>query len=185
MFKKCIRAYIDEELPEPIKTHFLEHATQCNACNTALMEMKSLLKVLSGLTPVTTSPEFNFTLRSRVRLEHSRIQNPLYRFNLLIRENIRTFLAVPVFMLVILAALFFYSDARVTFNSDSMISKNNSQNSMEQVRDTENSADEVVYVYYVLETVYPTDVKAGIFLNNQQTIIKLKPAARTASLLNF
>ncbi|MCE5249191.1 zf-HC2 domain-containing protein [bacterium] len=185
MFKKHLRAYIDEELADTVKIRFLEHASQCQKCNKAMKEMGSIVKVLSRLSPVTTSPEFNFTLRSRIRLENARLQNPFYRFSLFIRENIRTFITVPVFSMIVVAALFFYSDARNTFDSGTRISNMNSPSGAEMVKEAENSADEIVYVYYVLETVHPTDIEGGIFLQNMQAVRSQKQTIRSASLINF
>lgn len=182
IFREHIRAYLDGELTENIKTYFLDHASQCAACNNTLKDMKRVLKVLSSLKPVTTTPEFDFQLKAKIRLEEVRLRVPLYRFKLFFNENVRYFLAVPALALVIFAAVFFYTDNR---NPENMLSVADSQGGVALISEAENNADEIVYIYYVLETVQPTDNESGIFLNNQQSLNKYKQGIRPVNLISF
>ena len=163
-FKKNLRAYVDNELSGHQKAEFITHASQCRICNTALNEMEGVIKILSGLESVSTSQDFDFSLKTRILLEKDRLQNPFYRLSLLFREKIRYFLAVPAFALVVFAVVFLYSTSSIDDNSfirgktlRGIISAFQSQKSADLVSIDEKNPDEIVYVYYVLETVHSSE----------------------------
>jgi len=166
-FKKNLRAYVDNELSGHQKAEFITHASQCRICNTALNDMEGVLKILSSLerrTRVSASQDFDFSLKTRILLEKDRLQNPFYRLSLLFREKIRYFLAVPAFALVVFAVVFLYSASSIDDNSfirgkmlRGIISAFQSQKSADLVSIDEKNPDEIVYVYYVLETVHSSE----------------------------
>lgn len=166
-FKKNLRAYIDNELSGHLKAEFITHASQCRTCNTALNDMEGVIRILSNLeqrTHVSASQDFNFSLKTRILLEKDRLRNPFYRISLYFREKIRYFLAVPAFALVVFAIVFLYSGSSVDDGSffrgtmlRGIISVFQLQKSADLVSMDEKNPDEIVYIYYVLETVHSTE----------------------------
>jgi len=157
-FKEQIRAYIDNELSDPVRKVFLAHAVICAVCRNDLECMEAVRRKLSGLAPVTCSPEFNFELRSRIRYEKSRMRNPLHRLRLYVQDNIRLFLTLPALAVVLIVAVTMNLGDRapVDVSADGMPSIDMTEG-VELISGVEDNADEIVYVYYVLESVQPSD----------------------------
>jgi len=163
-FKKNLRAYVDNELTGQQKAEFIAHASQCSDCNTALNDMEGVIKFLSSLETVSTSQDFDFSLKTRILLENDRLRNPFYRLSLLFREKIRYVFAVPAFALVVFAIVYLFS---VSGMGDSFINRSTMLHGIKSVFQPQKSADmaivdeknpdEIVYVYYVLETVHSSE----------------------------
>jgi len=181
-FREYIRAFLDNELSENIKTKFLNHRSQCTECSNTLEDTEKVVKVLSNLKTITTTPEFDFQLKARIRMEELRLRSPLYRTKLYFNENIRYFLAVPAAALIIFTAALFYSDNR---NQETMLTETDSQGGIALINEIERNADEIVYIYYVLDTVQPTDRELGIFLDNQESVKNQRSAVKPVNLISF
>ncbi len=160
-FKKNLRAYVDNELPGHLKAEFIAHTSQCRLCNAALNDMEGVIRILSNLESVATSQDFNISLKTRILLEKDRLLNPFYRFSLFFREKIRYFLVVPAFVLAVFAVVFLYSGSNDSFFRGNAYHDNipvgQSQKSADLAGVDEKNPDEIVYVYYVLETVHSPD----------------------------
>ena len=181
-FREQIRAFLDNELSVDIKTKFLNHRSQCTECHNTLKDTGKVVNILSNLRTITTTPEFDFQLKARIRMEDLRLRNPLYLAKLYFNENIRYFLAVPAVALIIFTAALFYSDYH---NPEKMLSETDSQGGIDLINEIESNADEIVYIYYVLDTVQPTDHELGIFLENQQSVNNQQSAVKPVNLISF
>lgn len=181
-FREQIRAFLDNELSGDIKTKFLNHRSQCTECDNTLKDTEKVVKILSNLKTITTTPEFNFQLKARIRKEELRLLSPLYRAKLYFNENIRHFLAVPAVALVIFTTALLYSDYH---NPETMLTETDSQEGIAFINEIESNPDEIVYIYYVLDTVQPTDHELGIFLDNQQSVENQQSVFKPVNLISF
>lgn len=181
-FREYIRAHSDNELSGGIKAKFLDHMNRCNECHNILEDTGKVVNILSNLKKVTTTPEFDFQLKARIRMEDLRLRSPLYLAKLYFNENIRYFLAVPAVALIIFTAALFYSDYH---NPGKMLSETDSQGGIALIDEIESNADEIVYIYYVLDTVQPTDHESGIFLENHQSVKNQQSAVKPVNLISF
>ena len=183
MFNQYLNEFIDDDLDEEIKRHFLSHAIVCKECNSNLKELKSLKNVLGNLTPVSVSSDFDNKLKDLIFLETARLKNPLYRFKLYINENIKGFLIIPAAALIIFGI--FYSRTDMHFNQ--RIRPEITQN---QVLTTDSiiissSEDYSEEIHYVLDKVKPSEVETGIFLNEHDTPIQTTSTVSNFSLTSF
>ena len=188
-FKKNIRAYIDNELSGPTKAEFIAHTSQCSDCDTSLNEMEGVVKLLANMQPVTVSEEFDYAMKTRILLEQERLSNPLYRFSLYVRDKSRYFLTVPVSALALTALLFFFSGT-----NDSMF-QGSTQRAATSAEDAVNGVDllaveggnpdEIVYVYYVLDTVMSQDSGLGIVQENSEADTRIKTVASSFNTVSF
>lgn len=158
-----MRAYIDGELSGQLKKYFLEHASNCTMCRNALHEMERVKKLLAGLSAVKTSPEFDFRLKARLHLEEKLMQNPFYRIKLYLNEHKKYFFAVPALAIILFAVSLLYHDSRIQSN---ILISNELGEGVELINEIENNADEIIYIYYVLEKVNTTDDEIGIFIDD-------------------
>lgn len=188
-FRKNLRAYIDNELSGSIKAEFIAHSSQCPECGKALGDMEGTVRILAILQPATASKEFGFSLKTRILLERDRLDNPLYRFSLFLRERVRYLLAVPAFTMAVLIALFFYTKADNSFSPGNIFrdisTALDSQNVADTVSSEEINADEIVYVYYVLETVYSPNNDIGPAHDSGQTPSRFQAANNTFNTVSF
>ena len=124
--------------------------------------------LLEKLTPITVSPEFDFRLKERIRLENKHLQNPFYRFKLFVQENVKTAVIVPAAAVIILASVFSRFDVHFYQNDQPEITQNVvSTTNNDTVPTFEDSLGEVVN--YVLDSIKPGEAETGIFLNEQNT----------------
>jgi len=188
-FKKNLRAYIDNELSGHLKAEFITHASQCSVCNAALNEMEGLIKILSNLEQAATSEDFDFSLKTRILLEREHLTNPFYRFALYFREKIRYFLAVPAFALVVFVAVFLFSGSDSSFFhstlSRDMLSSSQTQKGEDLISVDEKKPDEIVYIYYVLETVHSTEDNSSGSTNVREEPIESPEMANTVTTVSF
>lgn len=188
-FKEDTRAYIDNELSGSAKAEFIAHSSQCSDCNTELNEMEGVVKLLANMQPVSTSEEFNYAVKTRILIEQERLSSPLYRFSLYIRDNSRYFLTVPACALALTALLFFYSG-----NNDDMFQGNTQRaatsaedavNGVDLVADEEGNPDEIIHVYYVLDTVMSQDGGFGIMQENSKPDTRIQTVASSFNTVSF
>jgi len=187
MFRKNLRAFIDNELPVNIKSVFLEHASKCSSCNLDLNELQNLKKKLAYLKRFTLSPEFDFRMKSYIRREHEKLRNPLYSFKIFVYENFSKFIAVPACAALIIFGIVFYNNSNerqtVPVLNDIVSSAIDSQNGVELIPQNESSF--VEEVNYVLETVKPSDVERGIFLNEPEGTVRSSINPNDLTLISF
>lgn len=182
VFRSHIRAYIDGEISGKIKKYFLDHASECEICRNALNEMVRVKKLLSGLPTVKTSSEFDFRLKARLHLEEKLLQNPFYRTKLFFNEHIKYFFAVPAFAILIFSVALLYNDS---INQNNIMISNDLGNGVELISEIENNADEIIYIYYVLEKVNKTDDEIGIFLDNNHHASNQSQTIKPVNLISF
>jgi hypothetical protein len=102
--------FVDDDLHDSLRSGFLSHAALCPSCRIELQDFMSIRNALANLPRNEISSEFNFRLKSSIRLENTRLGSPLYRFRLFIGENMVSVLGVPVAAALCLttAVLFFH-----------------------------------------------------------------------------
>ena len=187
MFRKNLRAFIDNELPVNIKTVFLEHASVCSSCNHYLLEMQSLKKELANLKHFSVSHEFDFRMRSCIRSEYEKLRNPLYSLKIFVYENFSKFIAVPACVALIIFGIVLYNDSNerqtAAVLNDIVSSAIDSHNGVELIPQNESSF--VEEVNYVLETVKPSEVESGIFLNEPEGTVPTSPNPNELTLISF
>ena len=183
MFQKNVSAFIDNELDEVVKEKFIAHVAKCTGCSTLLTECTHFKKHLGKLIPVKVSPEFDFRLKARIRLENTRLYNPLYRSKLYIRDNWKMFLAVPAAAIIILIGVFSHPDLFNYSNLTETIQITSRMNGKEPASPSEDSSEEIVY--YVLESVKPKEIEKGIFLSEQNVSIQVTSTNPNIKLISF
>ena len=183
MFNQNLDAFVDNELEENIKVHFLAHAATCEHCNLQLIESKRLKKVLANLTPVAVTPEFDYRLKARIRLETTSLNNPLYRFKLFIHENMKEFLFVSALAFLILGVVFSRMDIILKQNNQPTITENKISTANSDIVSA--LGDYPEEIHYVLETVKPGEVETGVFLNEQDMSVPLTPNTSNFTLTCF
>jgi hypothetical protein len=184
MFRETINDFIDDSMPEGARTGFLAHAIHCISCNKQLQESLRLKKILGGLASIAVSLNFDTRLKERIRKESILLQNPLYRFKLFTRDNIKTMMVVPAAAFVIFVAVF--SNIEIPFyrNNQPEITQNISSNVINDgVSTFEDDAVEVVN--YVLDSVKQSEAETGIFLNEQNTTLIMTPNEPDILLINY
>ena len=187
MFRKNLRAFIDNELPVNIKSVFLEHASKCSSCNLVLNEQQNLKKELAHLKRFSVSPEFDFRMRSSIRREHEKLRYPLYSFKIFVYKKFSKFIAVPACALLIIFGMVLYNNSNerqtVPVLTDVLRSHIDSQNGVELIPQNESSF--VEEVHYVLETVKPSDVEKGIFLDEPEGTVHTSINPNDLTLVSF
>jgi len=183
MFGQHLSKFIDDDLDEEIKGKFLSHAVTCKNCNFDLKESIRLKKVISQLSPVSVSPEFDYRLKSRIHLETTRLKNPLYRFKLFINDNMRDILTVPALALIILWIVFYRIDVHLNQQNQSEITQNKASSTNSEIISTFEDYPEEIH--YVLDSVKPSEVETGIFLNEHDTSIQTMLTGPNFTLTSF
>jgi len=110
-FRKYIMDFVDDELSEENRCECVKHADACPVCRRELHEALYLRKVLAGLPEVDVSPEFDFKLKSALRLEDSRLRSPYYRFKLLVLDNLAPIFAAPAVAVLLISGWAYYNGA--------------------------------------------------------------------------
>ena len=174
MFRDNLRAFIDDELAVNKKTIFIDHASNCQACNIELHEMQYVKRCLADLERVTASSEFDFRLKSGIRREYENLRNPLYSFKLFINENLAKFFAVPAFAVIVIVGMILYNNGngleKATLLPQEVTSRLDLWEGVDLIPLNEDSV--VEEVKYVLETVKPGDVERGIFLPESEGVVR-------------
>ena len=187
MFKKNIRAFIDDELPVNEQSVFLNHASECSSCDLELREMQKVKKILANLERVSVSPEFDFRMKSSLRHEYEYLRNPFYVAKIFFTENMFKLLMTPaVGMLIILCFVLYsnYNNSQMTPELPvEVISQIDSQNGIELVGDEGNSY--VGEVNYVLETVKPLDIEQEIFLHEPDNTVHTVSMNNNLTFISF
>lgn len=181
MFDQYLSEFIDDDLNEEIKGNFLSHAAVCENCNLNLKESIRLKRVLGQLSPVSVSPEFDYRLKARIHLETTRLKNPLYRFKLFINDNMKDLLIVPAFALIILWVVFSSIDMHLNQQNQSEITQNN----VSSTHSDSTFEDYPEEIHYVLDSVKPSEVETGIFLNEHDTSIQTTSTDHNFTLTSF
>ncbi|MFC1538805.1 anti-sigma factor family protein [Candidatus Latescibacterota bacterium] len=167
-FKMNLRAFIDNELPVNNKTLFLEHASKCPDCNTALKEMQSLKKMLFNLKRYSVTPEFDFRLKSSLRLAHERKYFSWNSLRFINYDNMSKLLAVSACAAAIVLGIMFINKGgnnQVTPGLPDIVETHvDSYNGVELIPDSNGFSIEEIN--FVLETIKPSDVEKGIFQEN-------------------
>ena len=157
LFRKLIMDFIDDELSEKVRPAFLTHSLSCPACCKELKEMQSVKKALASLAPVSVSSEFDFRLKASLRMEESRLRSPMYRLQLLLKDNMVSLVGVPVAAALLLAGVLMYDGvfpgARTGMRT---ASQNPAVRELIQTSPANHSTAE--NVHYVLESVELSEV---------------------------
>ena len=187
-FRKMIRAYVDNELSAADKKKFLDHAAMCSQCALTLREMQYVQKILHELPEVNTTSEFDFRLRSSIRIEQQRLNNPSYRFRLFLREYFKPVIAVPAFVVLFATATVFYNNSNgqgPALVSSSQLTAEDSSTQNEQVIDITDGAGEIVYLHYVLEKIQQNEIDDGVFLGQGQVPVTDYTQSNNVKLVSF
>ena len=144
--------------------------------------MERVKNLLAGLTALKTSPEFDFRLKARLRMEGKLLQNPFYRMKLYFNEHIKYFFAVPALTILIFTVSLLHHDSR---HQSNILITNDLGKGVELISEIENNADEIIYVYYVLETVNTTDDEIGIFLDDSRQTHTQSRVVKPVNLISF
>lgn len=164
MFHESLRAFIDDELPINIRSSFLAHAETCFQCGRELSSLQGLTQRLRKLTPVTVSPEFDFSMKLRLRREQQFMKRPLYQLTHAVRDNFRRLLLVPAAAAVLMVSVIYFSaDPAVDAPHSlppSVVQELESMDGVELTADT--GEHEIDQVRYVLETVTQHDIERGL-----------------------
>ena len=187
MFKKNIRAFIDDELPVNEQSVFLNHASECHSCDIELLMMQKVKKILSNLERVSISPEFDFRMKSSLRREYERLRNPLHVAKIFITENMFKLIAAPAVGMLIILCVILYSNYNksqiITELPVEVTSYIDAQKGIELIGDEDNSyVDEV---NYILETVRPLDVEQEIFLNEPDNTVHTVSMNNNLTFISF
>jgi anti-sigma factor RsiW len=102
-FKELLDDFIEDELIENERGAFFAHAAACPPCQKEMREIRRLREVLTGLPRAEVSPEFDFRLKSSIRLESIRLRSPVYRARLFFQDNWVSIMSVPMAGALILA----------------------------------------------------------------------------------
>ncbi len=183
MFQKSVSAFIDNELDEVVKEQLSAHAAKCTGCSTLLTEYAHIKDYIGKLVPINVSPEFDFRLKARIRLENTRLYNPLYRSKLFIHENWKMFLAVPATVIIILIGVLPHPDLFNYDNITETIQITSRMNGKEPAPPSEDYSEEIVY--YVLDSVKPKEVEKGVFLIEQNVSIQVTSKNPNIKLISF
>ena len=187
MFQENLRAFVDNELPVNVKSVFLEHASKCPSCNLDMQTMVALKRGLANLPRFAVSHEFDFKMRSSIQREYENFRNPLYQVKLFFRENLGKVLAVPAFALIMVAGIVLFNTTTIQRIPQMLpyevTSQLDSQESIELVpHDEEPFVEEV---YYVMETVKPTDIERGLFLHESDGAVNAAHVNNDFTLISF
>jgi hypothetical protein len=149
--------------------------------------MQNLKKELANLKRYSVSPEFDFRMRSCIRSEYEKLRNPFYLLKIFIYENFSKLVAVPVVTALVIVSIVFYNNSNerqtaAVFN-DMLNSAIDSHNGVELIPQDESSV--VEEVNYVLETVKPSEVERGVFLNAPEGTVPATPNPNELTLISF
>ena len=186
-FPQKIRDYVDSELSGSAKANFIAHASQCILCGKSLNEMEGVVKTLGHLKPVETSSDFNMTMRTRFLLERKRLRNPFYIFSLFVRENARYAFGVPATAFAVLAIgfMFFMGGMDSIAPGNPATAIDTLQMNDSALSANEPTADEIVYVYYVLDSIQETDVPSERIRENRRHEDRVQMASNTFTMVSF
>lgn len=179
---------MDKELSAEDRKRFLAHAAMCSQCALTLREMQYVQKILHDLPEVNTTPEFDFRLRSCIRMEQQRLNNPSYRFRLFLREYFKPAVTVPAFAVLLATAAVFYNNSTVkgpAVVGSSQLTAEGSPVQREQVLDVTDNAGEIVYLHYVLEKVQQNEIDSGVFLGHGQASATEYTQTQNVKLVSF
>lgn len=179
---------MDNELSAEDRKKFLAHAAMCSQCALTLREMQHVQKILRELPEVNTTPEFDFRLRSNIRIEQQRLNNPLYRFRLFFREYFKPAVTVPVFAVLLATVAVFYNNSDVqgpAVVSSSQLTAEEPSAQREQVLDISDNAGEIVYLHYILEKVQQNELDSGVFLGHGQMSATDYTQSQNVKLVSF
>ena len=184
MFQEKISSFIDDEMTGDIKAKFLAHASECPDCSRMLERFRYLKKTLGNLTEVNVSPEFDFMMQGRIRLENSRLHNPVYRFRLFMQENYKAFITVPAAAALIFLVASLPLDVHFNQNAQHEVTQNTVPESNDDSFMTSDDPREEI-INYVLDSVKPGEAELGIFLNEQNKVITETSSSPDIKLISF
>ena len=160
--------FVDDDLSGKLRSDFLAHALNCPECERELKEIQHVRKLLAHLTPVTSSPEFDFKLRGRLSRENTLLLSSFYRMRLYILDNIQAFITVPAAALLLLAGFLFYSGDGLIQNHGIRITNQISPDKdAPAVQSIAGASDEDVY--YVLDPIDPGEAGNSAVARNAST----------------
>jgi anti-sigma factor RsiW len=157
LFRKLIMDYIDNELSDKVRSDFLTHSVSCPACCKELKELQYVKKALAGLPPATVSSEFDFRLKSSLRMEEARLRNPIYRMKLYLKENMASLVGVPVAAALLLGGMLLHNGPFQNFQPGFQAAQ---QKQIEQkwVQTSSVAGSSAEDVHYVLDSVDLSEV---------------------------
>ena len=79
-YQEILPAYLDGEATAEEKAILESHLKRCPECRAVEKRLKNLQLALRSLPRITTSPDFNIALRTRIRLEERRAATPILSF---------------------------------------------------------------------------------------------------------
>ena len=163
-FQQHISDFIDGELSGPEREGFMQHAEICPGCRDKLHGCQHVKNLLGKLSSVGVSSDFDVRLKSRIRMEHNFLEDPVYRLKLFVSDNLPRLVVVPAAAAILLTgALYTYNRyGGVTVDPADLTGGPRVSYRIESV--SEPSQEEIVS--YILESVNESDVETGIFLND-------------------
>lgn len=163
-FLEHISDYIDDDMAEAERIEFLRHAEVCVECDKTLNGCRHVRNLLGRLSPVSVSSEFDVRLKSRIRMEHNFLEDPVYRFKLFMSDNLPRLLAVPAAAALVVSAMLYFNGRNPGIAVDPAELVSNPRVSYPIEHAAEQSQEEIVS--YILESVSESDMETGIFLND-------------------
>ena len=180
-FQTLVMNFVDDELPDAERSDVLSHAAGCPTCRESIIGAGSVRKALSSRPRESVRPEFDFRLKSGIRLESRRLESLSYRFRLFLRENTFPIIGIPAAAAIMLAV--YLSSGSLLFKTvDVRVAGERIRPQTEMMVPAGPADPSAEDIHYVLESVELSEVGLG---NLPETAGERPQDTRTISLLNF
>ena len=186
MFDDHLRAFIDDELPVNVRSLFIDHAEECARCAKKLRDMETVCAQLAGLSRVAVSPEFDFSMKLRIRRERVNLQKPWYPLLAAIREQYARLILLPAAAVLLAAGFTFYqnlpSGPMHMGLPQEVVQQLQRGVSVDLASDVE--GEQVDEINYVLEKASPGEIEQGIMLTGRSRM-KNRVSQQDIMLISF
>jgi len=163
-FQQRISDFIDEEMPVSERDGFMQHAEACPGCREKLHGCQHVKNLLGRLSSVGVSTDFDVRLKSRIRMEHNFLEDPVYRLKLFVSGNFPRLVAIPAAAAILVTGMLYTYSRYGGVTVDPAELTETPRVSCRIENAPEQSQEEIVS--YILESVDESDVETGIFLND-------------------
>ena len=79
-FERNISAYLEGEIKQAVRSIFDKHKSDCNICNSKLLNISNIVKTLPNLSNLSTSEKFEENLKNKINDLDNRKQSLTSRF---------------------------------------------------------------------------------------------------------